>query len=443
MDHRLPTVARRALVWALAIAAIGPAGAVATPDSDALDAARERVDRTSAELAAARSRAEGLGGEELAALRRIEARLEAQKAELVRLEAALSAQVAAADDEADDDAEDSAPVADDATDPVGAADGPLVVLSDAPSPTATGTLGGVHAGEIVPVVSGAQAGEASAIDGYLASKASPLTGLGAAFVAEARAAGVDPRFLVAIAGAETAFGTYGPSQAIHNPFGMGPGIVYGSWSEAVAAAARNLGGPIYLGAGRVTIVAIRDRWAPAGVANDPTGLNSNWVRNVSTYYAEQGGDPSLPVAILPDGVTPVVTPTPGVVVGGLPVRVPEIGASGMGPNAAQEALTALGTRAGGDRREGPAALIRRAYAAHGVDVPGGLAAQAAAGRAIEPTDLANGDPLFFSDASGTIVDGGLYVGGGQFVHAPRGDAVRLSSLYDPAYATAYAGARRY
>jgi len=43
-----------------------------------------------------------------------------------------------------------------------------------------------------------------------------------------------------------------------------------------------------------------------------------------------------------------------------------------------------------------------------------------------------------------VAHAGLYLGGGQFVHAPpEGGAVMLSSLYEPAFAAAYAGARRY
>ena len=39
---------------------------------------------------------------------------------------------------------------------------------------------------------------------------------------------------------------------------------------------------------------------------------------------------------------------------------------------------------------------------------------------------------------------GIYIGGGQFVHAPHtGDVVTTASLYAPEYAQAYAGARRY
>ncbi len=54
---------------------------------------------------------------------------------------------------------------------------------------------------------------AATIDRFLQGQVSPLTGLGAVFVADAESVGVDPRVLVAISGAETSFATYGPAQA--------------------------------------------------------------------------------------------------------------------------------------------------------------------------------------------------------------------------------------
>ena len=51
-----------------------------------------------------------------------------------------------------------------------------------------------------------------------------------------------------------------------------------------------------------------------------------------------------------------------------------------------------------------------------------------------------GDAIFFSDPDGAIVHEGLYVGGGQFVHAPaEGGVVTTSSLYEPEYATVLRG----
>lgn len=133
---------------------------------------------------------------------------------------------------------------------------------------------------------------APALDAYLRKHNSPLAGLGSQFVQFGQQYGVDPRLLVSIAGAETSLGTYGPSQKIHNPFGMGPGISYGNYGQAIAAAAKNLG-QNYLGKGLKTIPQIQGKWAPSGADNDPTGLNNNWVKNVSQYYSELGGDPGV------------------------------------------------------------------------------------------------------------------------------------------------------
>ncbi len=449
---------RRALTWALALAMLSPA-ALAVPAASAATAAelaqaRERIDRTSAELAQARTRAERVGGPELEALERIERRLQAQKDALLALESGLAARHAEESQQAEPAPEEPTP----ASPRAGSSDEALVVLPERPAaPAAAAAIGGTaRPQETIPAVTGSDAELTSGIDGYLASKASPLTGLGAVFVTESRAVGLDPRFLVAISGAETSFGTYGPSQGIHNPFGMGPGIVYASWSEAIGAAARNLGGGLYLGDGRVTIGAIQQRWAPNGASNDPTDLNSNWARNVSTYYTELGGDPlgavftrgpAVAAAIASTGVAQRIPVVPNQY--GLPVAAPVIGSSGRGPDAAQEALSVLGADwadGGHERRAGfdDAGLVRWAYAEQDIDLPSGLAALARTGTATAPEDLDAGDAVFFSDEAGRIVHTGLYVGGGQFVHAPgEGSVVRLSSLYDPVHATAYAGARRY
>jgi cell wall-associated NlpC family hydrolase len=305
---------------------------------------------------------------------------------------------------------------------------------------------------------------AGAVDGYLASKGSPLTGLGATFVSESRAVGLDPRFLVAVSGAETSFGTYGPSQVIHNPFGMGPGISYPSWADAIRAAATNLAGSLYAGDGRVTIGAIQQRWAPGGASNDPTDLNSNWATNVSTYYAALGGDPLGAVftgatatadALLSSTALAPAVAVPGAAQGTLaaPVayRAPEpvLGRSGRGSEAATEAQTMIGTRsvkrgANPDRGFDGAGLVRWAYAREGVTLPRAASEQATVGDPVAPADLRPGDVVFFADPSGYIHHEGIYIGDDLFVQAPGADdVVKVSSLLEPFYAEAYAGARRY
>ena len=308
----------------------------------------------------------------------------------------------------------------------------------------------------VPLPASATSGTLpAALDGYLASKLSPLTGHGAVFVVQASAVGLDPRLLVAISGAETSFATYGPAQRIHNPFGMGPHIVYGSYAESIAAAARNLGGHIYKGDGRVTIPSIQERWAPHGAGNDPTNLNSNWVQNVSRYYAELGGNPNGAVfsdvagATVPVAGTQVAQERSSTFLAqGPAVSVPG-GGSGVGPQVAREALQFLGTPYlwGGELPETGfdcSGFVQYLYGRHGVETPRVAEAQAAVGIPIPPEGLRAGDAIFFADSTGYIHHEGMYLGGGYFIHSPKtGDVVKISSLYESYYATQYAGARRY
>jgi hypothetical protein len=136
--------------------------------------------------------------------------------------------------------------------------------------------------------------DAAGLDAILARAGSPLAGEGAAFVSEGLAAGLDPRALVAIAAHETLLETYGPAQAIRNPFGLGPGMAFATERDAIAFAARTLAGH-YLPEGRDTLASIGAKWAPLGAANDPGGLNAHWTTGVGAHYAALGGDPALPV----------------------------------------------------------------------------------------------------------------------------------------------------
>lgn len=265
----------------------GEATELETPTESRARQVRGRLVAISAELAQARIAADAVGGGERAELRRIEARLTATKDELRRRHAELTALVAA-ERAAAAPSIAAATAADDAAVAAGAA---AAVAATPPLPVFAPPTPAPVPGAVASAPLTGNAATVAFIDAYLASKGSPLTGLGANVVAEAAAVGLDPRFLVAIAGAETSFGTYGPSQVILNPFGLGPGLRYPSWAHAVHAAAQNLAGPIYAGEGRYTIPTIQQRWAPNAAANDPTGLNSNWTRNVSAYYAEMGGDP--------------------------------------------------------------------------------------------------------------------------------------------------------
>lgn len=406
-----------------------------TPEVKALAAAEEELESISAELADVRTRLETeTADEEIAKLTASETDLAAKKGAAAARVDELSAEVERLQKEAEEKAAQAA-----AANPFATIPG----LTFAP------------VSSTVPVI---DANLATQLDSYLTGKGSPLAGHGNAFVYHSTAVGLDPRLLVAISGAETSFGTYGPSQTIHNPFGMGPGIVYPSWDDAIAGAARNLGGSLYKGSGLVTIAQIQRRWAPLGAGNDPTNLNSHWYKNVSRYYAELGGDPNGSVFTDRRPSQAAIPVAPGVAPGiqgtvaapsayGPATKIPG-GGTNKGPAAVQLAVTFVGTayvRGGASPRGFDApGLISYSYAKQGVRLPRTAEQQAAVGTPLSPEQLSSGDAVFFAKRDGRIVHAGLYIGKGYFVHAPNaGDVVKVSSLYEPYYATLYAGARRY
>ena len=81
-------------------------------------------------------------------------------------------------------------------------------------------------------------------------------------------------------------------------------------------------------------------------------------------------------------------------------------------------------------------LVMYVYAQVGVSLPHNAAAQYGYGSPVSYGDLQPGDLVFF-EGLGHV---GIYIGGGQFIHAPHtGDVVKISSLSDHG---GYVGARR-
>ena len=84
-------------------------------------------------------------------------------------------------------------------------------------------------------------------------------------------------------------------------------------------------------------------------------------------------------------------------------------------------------------------FVRYVYAHFGLALPHSSYAQYALGRRVARSALRPGDLVFF-DGLGHV---GMYIGNGQFVHAPHtGDVVRISSLDEAWYAANFVGARR-
>ena len=79
------------------------------------------------------------------------------------------------------------------------------------------------------------------------------------------------------------------------------------------------------------------------------------------------------------------------------------------------------------------------FAQMGVSLPHHAASQYGMGTPVSKDQLEAGDLVFFNGLGHM----GIYMGGGQFVHAPHsGDVVKISSLSDSWYASTWVGARR-
>lgn len=118
-----------------------------------------------------------------------------------------------------------------------------------------------------------------------------------------------------------------------------------------------------------------------------------------------------------------------------------------GRRIAERALAYLGApyRRGGTSEEGfdCSGLVQRVFLDHGVALPRTADEQSATGAVVAPEELAPGDLVFFRASGPKPTHVGIYVGRGQFVHAPgRGSRVRLEQLSSEYFRRRFAGARR-
>jgi cell wall-associated NlpC family hydrolase len=139
-----------------------------------------------------------------------------------------------------------------------------------------------------------------------------------------------------------------------------------------------------------------------------------------------------PTTTGPDGVTDPTTTT---------AAAPPVVLPAGHPDAATIALHYLGVPYlwGGESPKGfdCSGLVAYVYAQLGITLPHYAAAQYQLGVGVPRDQLEPGDLVFF-DALDHV---GIYIGGGQFVHAPHtGDVVKITTL--AAYGGSYVGARR-
>ncbi|HET7365483.1 MAG TPA: C40 family peptidase [Burkholderiales bacterium] len=117
--------------------------------------------------------------------------------------------------------------------------------------------------------------------------------------------------------------------------------------------------------------------------------------------------------------------------------------------AAAEALVTVGVRYhyGGsspDTGFDCSGLVTHVYErAWGIDLPRRTEEQRHLGRAIKRTELQPGDLVFYNTRHRPFSHVGIYLGDGDFVHAPRrGQRVRVESINNPYWRARFSGARR-
>ena len=142
-----------------------------------------------------------------------------------------------------------------------------------------------------------------------------------------------------------------------------------------------------------------------------------------------------PVVQTPTTTTPTTTAPPPVVT----TLAPPL--SGGHPEAATIALRYLGVpyQWGGATPAGfdCSGLVMYVYAQLGIALPHFAAAQYTLGSPVSRDQLQPGDLVFFENLNHV----GIYIGGGQVVHAPStGDVVKISNISD--WGASYVGARR-
>ncbi len=86
-------------------------------------------------------------------------------------------------------------------------------------------------------------------------------------------------------------------------------------------------------------------------------------------------------------------------------------------------------------------LVQESFRANGIELPRVSVAQWSAGRAADPFHPNEGDLVFFATGDAGVSHVGIYLGGGEFIHAPgAGKTIRLTSMQAPYYRQRYAGA---
>jgi cell wall-associated NlpC family hydrolase len=146
-----------------------------------------------------------------------------------------------------------------------------------------------------------------------------------------------------------------------------------------------------------------------------------WDKNLRSQLAELGHNVADQAHVVADRTSDLVATAMGFV--GVPYR--------RGGNSADKGFDCSG-------------LVRTTYEqAMGLVLPRNASAQAASTEKIDKKDLQPGDLVFFNTMRRAFSHVGIYVGDGQFIHAPRsGGKVRMESMQAGYWQRRFNGARR-
>ena len=123
-------------------------------------------------------------------------------------------------------------------------------------------------------------------------------------------------------------------------------------------------------------------------------------------------------------------------------------ATGIGAKLVEEAKKHLGKRyvwgATGPNTFDCSGLTQYCHKKLGINIPRTSLAQSKSGKLVSKSDLQVGDLIFWKTTSAPVGHVGMYVGNGQFIHAPNSrSVVKIDSLSNSYYASRYVNARRY
>ena len=123
-------------------------------------------------------------------------------------------------------------------------------------------------------------------------------------------------------------------------------------------------------------------------------------------------------------------------------------ASGTGAKLVELAKSKLGCKyvwgATGPNQFDCSGLTSWCYKQVGISIPRTSLAQSKSGKAVSKSNLQPGDLLFWKTTSAEVGHVGMYVGNGQFIHAPnKSKPVKYDSLSNSYYSSRFVRARRY